>query len=90
MSEQTKTMRIIRFTAGALPEDEVIRTDAPNEVIREQMHINGHNELNGVTIEPYSFIESKGYTVELLGSIFNGLELPEDDIDEEFDWYDYE
>ena len=81
--------RMLCFTAGMTGEFEVIRTDAPNELIEEQLRINHAKEEQRDVIEDvYGLLKEKGYFVELIGSHDSMHEIP-DGVDEFFDWYDY-
>lgn len=83
--------RTIKITAGLTQEFEIIRTDAPNELIEKQLAYNGKLETEGKVIDnSYGMIEDAGYTVTALGSN-DGMneDLEEAIIDGEFDCYDY-
>ena len=80
--------RIICFTAGMMEDFEVIKTNAPDELIEEQLRINCKKEVDGEVIdEEFDLLEEKGYVVELVGSSDSLDEIPE--VDKTFDWYDY-
>lgn len=79
--------RSVCITAGCNEEFEVIRTDAPKEVIEIQIKLNCYNEEYGKVIEnPYGILESEGYTVEIIG---NQDTMKEPSNVERYDWYDY-
>ena len=80
--------RLIYFTYVMSEEYEVIRTDAPNELIEEQLRLNCKREMEGETVQSYDLLEEKGYTVELVGSHMSVHDMPSG-IDATFDWLDY-
>lgn len=81
-------MRIIKITSGCLGEYELIRTDAPDELIHRQLSENVHKEEAGQVIEDaYSLLTQNGYTVELVSSHMYSDE--EVEADTYFDYYDY-
>lgn len=68
-------------SSGMAEEYEIIRTDAPNQVIEEQLK----RYYDG---EPYELLTNSGYAVEIVGSQYDFDDgLP--DIDKEFDLYGY-
>lgn len=80
--------RVVKITAGMTTEFEVISTDAPMEIIEEQLTVNSARQDEGMEINnPYDIIEEYGYVVNILGC--------QDDfdndiaIDEEYDYYNY-
>lgn len=80
--------RTVKITSGMLPEYEIIRTDAPDDVIQEQLkYIIEIENAGGVVDEPYGILESKGYKVVLLGCQDN-FDDGEPKIDVWFDYYD--
>lgn len=81
-------MKVVKITAGMTMEFEVISTDAPMDIIEEQLTVNSARQDEGMEISnPYDIIEEYGYVVNILGC--------QDDfdndiaIDEEYDYYDY-
>lgn len=84
--------RTIKITAGMTQDFEIIRTDAPNELIERQLVYNGKLETEGKVIDnPYGIVEENGYTVNALGcnDSMTYEDLENAVIDEEFDCYDY-
>lgn len=74
-------MRTIKIYSGMAEEYEIIRTDAPNQVIEEQLK----RYYDG---EPYELLTNSGYTVDVIGCQYDFDDgLPE--IDKSFDLYDY-
>ena len=74
-------MRTTKIYSGMTEEYEIIRTDAPNQVIEEQLK----RYYDG---EPYELLTNSGYAVEIVGSQYDFDDgLP--DIDKEFDLYGY-
>ena len=74
-------MRTIKIYSGMAEEYEIIRTDAPNLVIEEQLK-------EYYDSEPYKLLIDAGYTVDLIGCQYDFDDcLPE--IDKEFDLYNY-
>ena len=76
--------RIIMIYAGMTGEFEVIKTNAPNEVIEEQLRANAKDEH----VDPYDIIEANGYYVDCLGC-HDDLDIEDLEIDKKFDYYDY-
>lgn len=81
--------RTIKIVAGMMGEYEIIRTNAPDEVIEKQLANTNQMQENGKEIaDTYGFIKAEGYICNILGC--------QDDFDEEqliidkdFDYYDY-
>lgn len=81
--------RLICLTSGMLGEFEIIKTNATNELIEEQLRLNCRKEVDGEEIdEAYGLIEEQGYTVELVGSHSSIDDIP-DEVNNTFDWYNY-
>lgn len=74
-------MRIIKIFSGMSGEYEIIRTDAPDTAIEEQLK----KYYDG---EPYELLTNAGYTVDEIGCQYDFDDgLPE--IDKDFDLYGY-
>lgn len=74
-------MRTIKIYSGMSEEYEIIRTNAPNQIIEEQLK-------EYYDSEPYKLLIDAGYTVDLIGCQYDFDDcLP--DIDKEFDLYNY-
>lgn len=85
-----KMVRTIKFTSGAMPEFEIICTDAPDDVIKANMQYINDCEEKGEEIEnPYKIIEENGFGVKFIGcrDEFTAKELEDLIIDAEFDYY---
>ena len=83
-------MKTVKLYAGMTGEYEVIRTNAPKELIEQQLTKNNVLEENNKTvINPYDLLEQNGYTVELVCSCIDDIDLNTITIDYEFDYYDY-
>ena len=81
--------RLICLTSGMLWEFEIIKTNATDDLIEEQLRLNCRKEVDGEEIdEAYGLIEEQGYTVELVGSHSSMDDIP-DEVNNTFDWYDY-
>lgn len=81
--------RLICLTSGMLGEFEIIKTNATDGLIEEQLRLNCRKEVDGEEIdEAYGLIEEQGYTVELVGSHSSMDDIP-DEVNNTFDWYDY-
>jgi hypothetical protein len=81
--------RMICLTSGMLGEFEIIKTNATDGLIEEQLRLNCRKEVDGEEIdEAYGLIEEQGYTVELVGSHSSMDDIP-DEVNNTFDWYDY-
>ncbi|MFR1944846.1 MAG: hypothetical protein ACLS20_06070 [Faecalimonas umbilicata] len=81
--------RLICLTSGMLAEFEIIKTNATDGLIEEQLRLNCRKEVDGEEIdEAYGLIEEQGYTVELVGSHSSMDDIP-DEVNNTFDWYDY-
>lgn len=74
-------MRTIKIYSGMAEEYEIIRTDAPNQVIEEQLK----RYYDG---EPYELLTNAGYTVDMIGCQYDFADgLPK--MNKSFDLYDY-
>lgn len=74
-------MRTVKIFPGMSDEYEIIRTDAPDQIIEEQLKV----YYDG---EPYELLTSAGYTVDVVGCQYDFDDgLPETDT--EFDLYNY-
>jgi hypothetical protein len=86
--------RTIKIFAGMTQEFEIINTNAPDNVILEQlMYLSSRQEeLKRMPINPYEMIEDYGYIVNVLGcqDDFDEDDLENAVIDAEFDYYDLE
>lgn len=81
--------RLICLTSGMLGEFEIIKTNATDGLIEEQLRLNCRKEVDGEEIdEAYGLIEEQGYTVELVG-IHSSMDDIPDEVNNTFDWYDY-
>lgn len=81
--------RMICLASGMLGEFEIIKTNATDGLIEEQLRLNCRKEVDGEEIdEAYGLIEEQGYTVELVGSHSSMDDIP-DEVNNTFDWYDY-
>lgn len=81
--------RLICLTSGMLGEFEIIKTNATDGLIEEQLRLNCRKEVDGEEIdEAYGLIEEQGYTVELVGSHSSIDDIP-DEVNNTFDWYNY-
>lgn len=81
--------RLICLTSGMLGEFEIIKTNATDGLIEEQLRLNCRKEVDGEEIdEAYGLIEEQGYTVELVGSHSSMDDIP-DEVNNTFDWSDY-
>ena len=81
--------RLICLTSGMLGEFEIIKTNATDGLIEEQLRLNCRKEVDGEEIdEAYGLIEEQGYTVELVGSNSSIDDIP-DEVNNTFDWYNY-
>ncbi len=81
-------MRIVKITAGMTGEYEIISTNAPDSIIRDQLTANSLWMENGEDIEnPYALLEQEGYIVNVLGSQDDDMEDTVADV--EFDFYEY-
>lgn len=81
--------RLICLTSGMLGEFEIIKTNATDGLIEEQLRLNCRKEVDGEEIdEAYGLIEEQGYTVELVVSHSSMDDIP-DEVNNTFDWYDY-
>lgn len=84
-----KNARMICFTAGMMPMFEVIMTDAPDEIIEEQLRTNCEKRLSQEVISRiYELMEEQGYIVQMIGNEASMREIP-DEVDRFFDWCDY-
>lgn len=82
--------RIVKLNAGMTMEFEVIETNAPDSVIMANMtYISACQESGEQIDNPYAIIESMGYCAELIGDQNTILEPSEQEIDAEFDYYDF-
>lgn len=80
--------RLICLTSGMLGEFEIIKTNATDGLIEEQLRLNCRKEVDGEEIdEAYGLIEEQGYTVELVVSHSSMDDIP-DEVNNTFDWYD--
>ncbi|MSA02193.1 hypothetical protein GKG47_09090 [Lactonifactor sp. BIOML-A3] len=80
-------LKNVRITGGMTGEYEIFETDAPPQVIEEQLRIYSNLMESGKKIDPYSFIEGLGYSVNIIGcQDDDDLEVK---IDMEYDCYDY-
>lgn len=83
--------RVIKFISGMTDEYEIIRTDAPKNVIEKQLIDIVTKEEHGETIEnPYGIIEEAGYNVEPISSNIDSIEISDNEISEIYDYYDYD
>lgn len=81
--------RLLCLTSGMLGEFEIIKTNATDGLIEEQLRLNCRKEVDGEEIdEAYGLIEEQGYTVGLVGSHSSMDDIP-DEVNNTFDWYDY-
>lgn len=83
---KAKEVRTICITAGMTFEFEAIRTNAPKELIEEQLKLNCAKEESGETVDAYGLLEEQGYVVISIGSHDN-MDMPQDA--EMYDYYDY-
>ena len=61
-------MRIIKISAGMSGEFELIRTNAPDDIIENQLIRNTKKAEECIPIHnPYVFLEKNGYSVEIMG-----------------------
>ena len=61
-------IRIIKIYGGMTGEFDLIRTDAPDNIIEQQLSRNSMKEEEHTQINnPYSFIMKNGYYVETMG-----------------------
>mgnify|MGYP004493996769 CR=1 FL=1 len=82
--------RTIKITAGMTSEYEIIWTNAPDELIENQLAHNNQLEESGKEIvNPYGFIEAEGYICNILGNSSSAENIDDLIIDKEFDYYDY-
>lgn len=80
-------MRNVKITAGMTQEFEVIKTNAPSDLIEKQLMFNADLEYHGYTIDnPYGMLEENGYSVQLITSSDEEFYF---DCEETYDWYDY-
>lgn len=79
-------VRTVCITAGMTFEFEIIRTNAPKELIEEQLRKNCSDEENGETVDAYGLLEKQGYVVMAIGS-HDSMDMPQDA--EQYDYYDY-
>lgn len=80
-------MRNVKFTAGMTQEFEVIKTNAPSDLIEKQLMFNADLEYHGYAIDnPYGMLEENGYSVQLITSSDEECYF---DCEETYDWYDY-
>jgi hypothetical protein len=83
-------MYTVNIYAGMTGDYQVIRTDAPKELIEKQLQHNNELEEKCETIDnPYSLLEQKGYAVELVCSSDDSIDIYTIEIDFELDYYDY-
>lgn len=83
-----KDDRMVKISAGMTQEFEVIQTNAPDEVILEQIRKNNQRSEEGVVIdEPYDVIEKRGYHVDVIGCQYDDELMEKIQIDAEFDAY---
>ena len=81
--------RLICLTSGMLGEFEIIKTNATDGLIEEQLRLNCRKEVDGEEIdEAYGLIEEQGYTVELVGSNSSMVYIRVE-VNNTFDWYNY-
>ena len=84
--------RTIKITAGMIPEFEIMRTNAPDHVIKAQLMYIAACEEEGKEVpeNPYSMIEEFGYVVNLIGNQddLSAEDMEDAIIDAEFDYYD--
>ena len=60
-------IRTVRLFAGMTGEYVIIQTDAPDDLIKEQIRVNNQDLEQGKEItDEFSFITDKGYNVEVL------------------------
>lgn len=59
-------MQTVKLYAGMMGEYEVIKTNAPRELIERQLIVNNVKEEHGEEIDPYILLEQNGYIVELV------------------------
>ena len=81
----TGTFRTVKISAGMTEEYELIRTDAPNELIENQIRINIRKDESDNT-GPYDYLLKKGYFVYILGCQYD-FDDKEVKFDIEFDSY---
>ena len=87
-NDEDPDLRTIKITSGMLPEYEIIRTNAPNSVIEEQLRkIIEIEDAGGTVGDPYDVLKSKGYTVAVIGCQDN-FDDGEPEVDEWYDYYD--
>ena len=61
-------IRIIKVFAGMTGEFELIKTDAPDCIIEEQLERNSKKAEECIPIHnPYNIMEKNGYSVEIMG-----------------------
>lgn len=79
--------RVIKFISGMTDEYEIIRTDAPKNVIEKQLIDTVTKEEHGETIKnPYGIIEEAGYNVEFISSNMDSIEISDNEISEIYDY----
>lgn len=83
-------MATIKIIAGMTGEYEIIRTNAPTELLEQQLKLNNTLEENGERINnPYDLLEQKSYEVEIVASSSDDLDIGELLIDYVLDYYDF-
>lgn len=83
-------MRTIKITAGMTPEFEIIRTNAPDSIIEEQLKTHIRMEEQGEPIlYPYGVFEQNGFFVYVIGCQDDDELVDTIKIDKEFDYYNY-
>ena len=92
LRKNNSSFRTVKIAAGMTQEFEIIRTDAPDHVIKAQlMYISAcEEEGKEVPKNPYGIVENFGYVVSVIGcqDDFDFDALDELIIDAEFDYYD--
>lgn len=81
--------KIVKIYGGMDFEFELIKTNAPKELVEKQIKINCKKMENGEYIDnSYDYLEKNGYSVEFIGS-HDTCDLEDFDIDYSLDMYDY-
>lgn len=84
-------MQTIKLMAGMTNEYEIIKTDAPINLINQQLRQNNElqESLKAGYFDPYLLLTESGYEVEIIGCQ-DDFDQQEIEIDIELDYYNYQ
>ncbi len=79
-------MNSYKIFAGPMEEYEIIRTDAPIELVEQQVSLNNSFIGDGEVIQdPYNLIREKGFQIEIIA---NHIDFENDNEINEFDIFE--